>query len=226
MATASIPSARGPVGLLDHRQRRRAETIDEALDHAVEIMTEHGVGALTVSEMARRLGIRGPSLYKYFPSLHAVYDIAFARGMQAHQTAVWTVIESLPRGVERIRAATRATVAWTVDNPALAQLLFWRPVPGFQPSPDTFQASVSDMDELRAEFAEAVRLGQLDASADSAEAVRLLTVVMSGLISQQMANEPSVPYERGMFTRLTDEAIEMFLAHYQRPGGDRADPRP
>lgn len=226
MAITSSPMAASSVGPQDRRQRRRAETIDEALDHAVEIMTEHGVGALTVSEMGRRMGIRGPSLYKYFSSLHAVYELAFARGMQAHQNAVWTVIESLPRGVERIRAASRATVVWTVDNPALAQLLFWRPVPGFEPSPDTFQASVRDMDELRAEFAEAVRLGQLDPSADSAEALRLLTVVMSGLISQQMANEPHVPYESGLFTRLTDEAIEMFLAHYQCPGGNHANARP
>jgi len=226
VATASSSPAKGVVRPPDRRQRRRAETIDEALDHALEIMTEHGVGALTVSEMGRRMGMRGPSLYKYFPSLHAVYDLAFARGMRAQQNAVWAVIEFLPRGVERIRAAAQATVAWTVDNPALAQLLFWRPVPGFQPSPDTFQASVSDMDELRAEFAEAVRLGQLEPSADSVEAVRLLTVVMSGLISQQMANEPQVPYDIGVFTRLTDEAMDMFLAHYQRPGGNHANPRP
>ena len=54
--------------------------MDEALDHAVQIMTEQGVGALTISEVARRMGIGGPSLYKYFPSLHAVYDLLFARG--------------------------------------------------------------------------------------------------------------------------------------------------
>jgi AcrR family transcriptional regulator len=188
-------------------------------------MTEHGVGALTVSEMARRMGIRGPSLYKYFPSLHAVYDRAFSRGLESHQCCVWTAIEHLPRGVERIRAGATATVAWCVGNPVLAQLMFWRPVPGFQPSAETFRASVSDLDELRAEFAEAVRSGQLDESADSAEAVRLLTVVMSGLITQQMANEPGVPYGTGAFTRLTDEAIEMFLDHYRRSGGDHADPR-
>ncbi|MDQ4039493.1 MAG: TetR/AcrR family transcriptional regulator [Actinomycetota bacterium] len=209
----------------DRRRRHREQTIDEALEHALAIMTEYGVGGLTVSEMARRMGIRGPSLYKYFPSLQAVYDLAFARGTAAQQEAVWKVIATLPRGVDRIRAGARATVAWAVANPALAQLLFWRPVPGFEPAPETFQTSVSDMDELGAEFTEAVRLGQLDHSADGIDAVRLLTVVLSGLISQQMANEPHVPYDSGVFTRLTDDAIEMFLDHYRRPGGDRANPR-
>jgi AcrR family transcriptional regulator len=68
-----------PIG--ERRARRRRETIEEALDHAVEVMAEHGVGGLTVSEMARRMGVRPPSLYKYFPSLHAVYDALFARGL-------------------------------------------------------------------------------------------------------------------------------------------------
>lgn len=101
-----------------------------------------------------------------------------------------------------------------MDNPALAQLMFWRPIPGFEPSPETFQASIDDTREVRAEFGEAVRRGRLNADADSDEAARLLTVLMSGLISQQLANQPGVAFEIGLFTSLTDEAIELFLHHY------------
>lgn len=176
-----------------------------------------------MSEMARRMRMRAPSLYKYFPSLHAVYDALFARGVAANRDAVRTAIASAPRGEARVRAATTATVAWCVANPALAQLLYWRPVPGFEPSPSAFSGSEDDMAELRAELAEAVRRGEFIAAADSADAARLLTVVISGLISQQMANEPGVGFTAGVFTRLTDDAIEMFLARY-RIGGDRADP--
>src|SRR3982750_3338414 len=70
MSTASI----------DRRARRRQETIDEVLDTAAEIMAEQGVGGLSVGEIARRMGIRPPSLYVYFPSKHAIYDALFARG--------------------------------------------------------------------------------------------------------------------------------------------------
>lgn len=186
-------------------------------------MAAHGVGGLTMSEIARRMGMRAPSLYKYFPSLHAVYDALFARGTAANQAAVWAAIGSLPRGEARIRAGTTATVAWCMANQALAQLLYWRPVPDFEPSPSAFQNGEGDMAELRAELAEAVRRGELIAAADSADAVRLLTVVISGLISQQMANEPGAGFMTGVFTRLTNDAIEMFLTRY-RTGGDRADP--
>jgi AcrR family transcriptional regulator len=199
----------------DRRGRRRQLVIDEALGHAVEIMSAQGVGALTISEMARRMGMRGPSLYKYFDSLDAVYDLLFRRAQAANAEAVHDAITTHIPGIERIRAGTRATVAWCVANPALAQLLYWRVVPGFEPSAETFAASVGGMAEARAELAEAVRRHQLEARADSDAAVRLLTVQISGLITQQMANQPETPYESGTFTRLTDEAIEMFFDHYR-----------
>ena len=46
----------------DRRVLRRQQTIEEALDAAVAIMEEVGVGGLSMSEIARRLGMRQPSL--------------------------------------------------------------------------------------------------------------------------------------------------------------------
>jgi AcrR family transcriptional regulator len=188
--------------------------VDEALGHAVELMTAEGVGALSVSEVARRMGIRGPSLYKYFPSRHAIYDALFTRGLAGELAAVYEAAEQSPRGVPRIRAGGAAAVRWAVENPALAQLLHWRPVPGYEPAPEAFAPSRDDMARLRAEFTEAVRLGQLAPTADTDEVLRLWTVVVSGLISQQLANQPGVPFEKGSFSRLTDAAFDVFFSAY------------
>jgi AcrR family transcriptional regulator len=187
----------------------------EALDHALALITEEGVGALSVSEVARRMGIRGPSLYKYFPSRHAIYDALVARGLAVEQAAVAAAVEGLPRGTPRLRAGGAAVVRWAVGSPALAQLLHWRPVPGFEPSPEVFTASVDDTADVRAEFAEAVRLGQLSPAADSDDTLRLWTVVLSGLITQQLANQPGIAFDEGVFSRLTDRAIDTFLAAYR-----------
>ena len=208
----------------DRRVLRRLQTIEEALDAAVAIMEQAGVGGLSMSEIARRLGMRQPSLYKYFPSLHAVYDALFARGLERSGAAIGAAVEDGPRGVVTIRAAGRALVRWAVENPALAQLLYWRPVPGFAPTAATFAASVEQMDQLRAAFAAAVRAGELHPDAASAEAPRLFTVVLSGLISQQMANEPAADYGTGMFTSLTEAALDMFFARYAPPPGTGAGP--
>ena len=204
-----------PVGDGDRRSRRRRDTIEEALDHAVAIMAEQGVGGLTVSEMARRMGVRPPSLYKYFSSLHAVYDALFARGVAASEAAVTAALGDLPPGVERLRAGGRAVVEWAVEHPALAQLMYWRPVPGFAPAPETFAASVAASERARDEVAAAVRRGELSPAADSDEALRLLTVVMSGLISQQLANQPGARFAEGVFSRLTDEALSLWLDRYR-----------
>lgn len=200
--------------VVDRRAQRRLGTIEEALDHAVDVMAEAGVGALTISEVARRMGVRGPSLYKYFRSLHAVYDALFARGVLQNDSAVRAAVEGLPEGAASLRAAAQAVVRWAVENPALSQLLYWRPVPGFQPSEQSFALSTAGMREARAHLAAAVTRGELGPHADSDDGLRLLTVVMSGLLSQQMANDPGSTYELGAFTRLTDEALDMFFDHF------------
>jgi hypothetical protein len=104
-------------------------------------------------------------------------------------------------------------------------LLYWRPVPGFTPATATIAVSVRQMDQLRAAFAAAVQVGALHPSAASAEAPRLFTIVLSGLVSQQMANEPAADYDSGMFTSLTEAALDMFLARYALPGGTDASAR-
>ena len=210
------------------RSRRRQATIDEVLGHAVDVMTEFGVGGLTVSELARRTGVRPPSLYKYFPSLHAIYDALFARGIAATAAVLADAVEDQPEGVARLRVGTTALIRWAVENPALAQLLFWRPVPGFSPSSAAFAGSIDQMTTLRAQLAAAVARGELRPGADTEAALRLYTVVISGVISQQLANQPGAPFECGAFTSLTDEALDLFFARYAaRPEGDPdADPGP
>ena len=181
---------------------------------AGDLADAEGLAAVSVARVAGELGIRGPSLYKYFPSRHAIYDALFRRGLLAQQAAVHAAVETVPPGVDRLRVGAEAVVRWAVENPALAQLLHWRPVPGFEPSPETFELSLQDMDVVRETFAEAVRLGQLSTDADSDDAIRLYTVVLSGLISQQLANQPGVPFDEGAFSGLTSTAVDLFLSAY------------
>lgn len=169
----------------DRRARRRTETIDEALDFSVEIMTERGVGGLTLSEVARRMGMRQPSLYKYFPSLHAVYDELFGRAARSQLAAAVAATESLTPGIARLTAGALSVVQWSVENPELAQLMFWRPVPGFIPSAKSFAAAIESTNHARTEFAEAIEHGHLRPQTDLDEVFTLCTVVISGLVTQR-----------------------------------------
>lgn len=199
---------------LDRRQRRRRETVAEILAVALEVMGEEGVAGLSLSEVARRMDIQPPSLYKYFPSKLAVYDALFASGVLQQKAAVDSVVEGVEPGLPALRAGTAAVVRWSVEHPVLAQLLFWRPVPGFEPSPEAFAPAVEVMDDTRRAIQDAVDRGQLHPDAASARGLALFTCLVGGVISQQLANEPGAGFAAGRFTALTPEIVDLLVRRY------------
>ena len=52
----------------------------------------------------------------------------------------------------------------------------------------------------RIQLANAVAMGQVGAAADSDEALYLLSMLITGVMSQAMANEPDVAWGEGRFT--------------------------
>jgi AcrR family transcriptional regulator len=203
---------------------RRAATVEEVLDHAERIVEEGGAGAVTVAEIARRMGIKPPSVYKYFTSLHAIYDGLFARGNARLAQYVDEAIDELEPGLARLLESNRAFLRWSMLNRGLAPLLFWRPIPGFEPSPESYALAEELVARARADLSEAVRKDELDGSADSEEAFRLLTTLGAGIASQQLANQPDATYETGVFTSLTDRALDMFVQHYAPPSPQGTSP--
>src|SRR5437762_11203915 len=128
MGAGGVTAASGPARP-DRRARRRQETIEEILDIAVDVMTEHGVNGLTLAEVARRLGVQTPSLYKYFPSLVAVYDALFKRAASENLEVLRQGMAQGSPGLGALTSGMEASGRWVLQNQALPQLLFWRPVP-------------------------------------------------------------------------------------------------
>jgi len=207
---------------LDRRSRRRQETIDEILAVALELMATEGVPALSLSAVARRVGMQPPSLYQYFPSKMAIYDALFHRGAQkvleAQRAARATVTTT--DTLEQLLVGTTAFCRWCMENPVYSQLLFWRTVPGFEPTREAFAPSLASVEDLRAHLQLAADAGVLSAEAASDEGVTLHTSLVAGLLSQQLANEPDAPFEEGRFTRLLPTVLDMFVERY-RPRGNQ-----
>jgi AcrR family transcriptional regulator len=204
---------------LDRRGRRRRQTIDEILDVAHELMAEQGVAALSLSAVARRMGMQPPSLYQYFPSKMAIYDAMFGRGAQAvlEVRRAATARKAKADPLTQMRTGATAMCRWAMANPVYSQLLFWRTVPGFEPSTEAFAPAVETVAELRTLLQAAVDAGQLDPAAASDDGVALSTSLVAGLLSQQLANEPDATFDRGRFTRLLPTVLDLFVEHY-RPG--------
>lgn len=203
---------------LDRRHRRRLETIEEVLDHAVRIMAEEGVAGLSLGEIARRMGIRPPSLYVYFPSKNALYDALFARGWQLLLDRYRGYGEDHPPVEDDLAAIMlrfgTEFVRWSIENFAYAQLLFWRPVPGFRPSEEAYEPAVELVEDSLARLRGLQERGLIRPDADIQAVQRDWTALISGVISQQLANAPDEPFESGRFTAALPGLAAMFAAHY------------
>jgi hypothetical protein len=79
------------------------------------------------------------------------------------------------------------------------------------------------MESLRAHLQEMAASGLLDPAAASDEGLALVTSLVAGLMSQQLANEPEASFEEGRFTRLLPTVLDMFAARYQ-PRGKTCQP--
>jgi AcrR family transcriptional regulator len=198
----------------DRRARRRQETIEEILDIAQEIMAEEGVNGLTLSEIARRLGVQPPSLYKYFDSLSGIYDALFRRGQAAHLDVLSSAMTDAEPGLPALHAALEASGRWCLDHQPIAQLLFWRPIPRFEPTAEAMGPSVEMVRLQRQALADAVARGHLGPGADSDEAVFAISILISGTIGQAIANEPGLSWGQGRFSPLFPKLLDMLTALY------------
>ena len=201
----------------DRRTRHREQTQSEILDHALQIMTEDGVAGLSMARLARAMDVRPPSLYKYYPSLLGVYDALFRRGQLANLEALRDGMRDAAPGLEAVARGMEAAGRWAVANPVLAQLLFWRPVPGYQPSADAFAPARQIIGLLRNALADAAVRGQIHPDAATDAGMELLSIMHFGVISQHLANDADLHWDNGRYTRRHREILSLFIKAYPPP---------
>lgn len=205
---------------IDRQRRRHLQSREEILDAALEVMDEAGVGDLNLTEVARRVGLRQPSLYQYFDSKTAVYDALFERGMRGHLAVLRDAAAGTAPGLATLRAMMTATVRFSVEHPVLSHLLFTQSVPGLTPSERAYRPSLEVVALTRAALSTAVARGELCASADSEQGLGLLIALTGGVASQQLANDPGTGFDQGRYARLIEPALDMYALYFAPEGGD------
>ncbi len=185
-------------------QRRRASVRREILAAAWACAREHGVAAVSLRDVAERVGMQAPSLYSYFASKYEIYDAMFSQGqVELAETMEFLPEENLTRG--DFRAGARAFFAFCTSDPARYQLLFQRTIPGFTPSEESYRLAVEALDRFRRQFTNA---GICDA-----RHLDLWTAIITGLTDQQISNDPG----GDRWGRLLDEAVDLFCDHVGVP---------
>ncbi len=185
---------------------RRARVRDEILDAAWALCHEGGLAALSLREVAARVGMRAPSLYTYFASKDAIHDAMFAQGQRRLRERMAPVLdEQVTRAT--LHRGSRAFFDFCTEDRIRYQLLFQRTIPGFEPSAESYALAVDFLDRFA---------GQLrEAGVHDGRHLDLYTALVTGLVDQQLSNDPGGDRWR----RLLDEAVDLFCDHVGIPPG-------
>lgn len=179
-------------------ERREAKTA-AIVAEAWKLASVQGVGGISLHALAKEVGMRQPSLYEYFDSKHALYDAMFADGnRQLGERLDALVLPEDPR--DAVKVVMRAFVAFALEDPARAELLFHRPIPGFIPSP----ASYAIAESVLARAVGALGAAGMEEPAD----VDCFIAMIAGLMDAQISNDPGGDRWTRHLDRLTDLYLE------------------
>jgi AcrR family transcriptional regulator len=143
--------------------------------------------------------MQAPSLYSYFPSKDAIYDAMFAEAWSTYLESAVAHAQTLPTSPrDALKSMARHFFDFAVADLARYQLMNQRALPRFHPSPEAYAPSIAIYEGMTALLR---RLGIQDPAA-----VDLYTALISGLVEQQLANDPG----GDRWSRLLDRAIDMY----------------
>jgi AcrR family transcriptional regulator len=197
------------VSSITWQEKRRESARQEILTAAWEAAHEHGLGALTLRDVAARVGMRAPSLYWHFDSKMALYDAMFGQAWASYLEVQKELVarpSAPPRRV--LKTIARTFFEFCVRDPVRHELMNLRSIPRFTPSPEAYAPAVEVLEQLRCLL---MRLGISDESGAD-----LFTALLAGLIDQQLANEPG----GDRWARLLDRTVDMYATEMNVPQDD------
>jgi AcrR family transcriptional regulator len=196
---SSKTEERSPEGRVAVR-RKRVE--DEIVAAAWDLVHDHGLASLSMRELGDRVGMKAQSLYSYFASKNDIYDAMFREGQIAF-AGVMAITEDDIDGrrtiTKELRVVGRRLFAFCTSDPARYQLMFQRVIPDFVPAPASYEIAVDSLDRAR----ERMSAAGFDPERD----LDMWTGLMTGLIDQQISNDPGGT----RWERLIDDAVDMFV---------------
>ena len=189
-------------------QLRREERTAEIVAAAWELAREEGVAAISLHGLARKVGMRQPSLYSYFASKHALYDAMFADGNR-RLLARLDALDLPDDAREAGKVHVREFVQFSLDHPEVNALLFQRTIPGFEPS----SAAYAYAEEV---LRRSVAIMNAAGVTDPGD-VDCMVAMIAGLITAQVTNDPGGDRWVRHLDRLVDLYVDDALTRSTAP---------
>ncbi|GAA2780432.1 TetR/AcrR family transcriptional regulator [Saccharopolyspora taberi] len=129
------------------RERFREQTRNEAKRVALEQLAESGPSGISVNAIAKRMGVTGPALYRYFEGRDALLTELVTDGYRDLAEALEAAAHAHRRKAPatRFREVALRFRAWALEQPHRYLLLFGTPVPGYRAPELTFELADRSM---------------------------------------------------------------------------------
>lgn len=109
------------------RARQRADTREEILEAARELVNRRGATALTMRAVAEAVGYSPAALYEYFDSKNDILEALYFRGAEGLDGRTRQILAAVgPHAslLERMGLAARAYRGYALEHPDLYRLIF------------------------------------------------------------------------------------------------------
>ncbi|MEV3919674.1 TetR/AcrR family transcriptional regulator [Actinomadura coerulea] len=120
------------------RERYRAQVRAEIKERAWEQIAAAGASALSLNAIAKRMGMSGPALYRYYAGRD---ELITELVRDAYRSLAGTLRSASETGAG-LAGLAHAVRAWALDDPHRYFLIYGTPVPGYHAPDDT--TAVSD----------------------------------------------------------------------------------
>ena len=210
--TPSPVTALQPLSPTERRARNRREMVEAILAAARAVMQEHGVAALNLNEVARRVRLRPQSLAEYFPTKAALYDELLLRAGALFREGDEAAFRDHPPGWAQVEAWFANRVALADANPDLHHLFFDAPAPDYVPAERVVAATREILAGSRRMVAEAVAAGAMAPGMPVERAADLLLSIRRGLVAERLGKRRFVEPGAGRFEGLVPDVIRVLRA--------------
>ncbi|MCC3655400.1 TetR/AcrR family transcriptional regulator [Streptomyces sp. S07_1.15] len=123
------------------RERYRKQVKVEIKERAREQIATAGVSALSLNAIAKRMGLSGPALYRYFANRD---ELITELVRDAYRSLADTFRRAAGEGAG-LTGLARALRRWALDDPQRYFLVYGTPVPGYRAPEDTREIAAEVM---------------------------------------------------------------------------------
>jgi AcrR family transcriptional regulator len=180
------------------------------LDVASDLLVNDGSDALTMRRVAKAAGCSTTVLYRLFEGKHGIVRGLYREGFDRLRARLAAVDEDDP--LLRLRGLALAYRDHALQEPAYYTVMFSRPVPEFEPSPDDVQHGRASLQVLVDAVAGAEEAGWVT-DAEPQHVAEVLWAAAHGAVSLELAGHLAEDAAARVFSDLTTAALARFLSH-------------